>query len=111
MTTAPAPPRLILWLVAGFSVWGLALVAVYVLHAIGCAFGWPAGPLRIAMAVLLLAHVAALIGMWQWLRRPRPAHRGASGDFLRTTGLWATAAALISTVLLLGPPLALATCI
>lgn len=104
MSTAPAPPRMLLWLVAGFTVWGSGLVALYALHAVGCAFGWPAGPLRLWLAAILLAHLALLAVMLRLLRRPR-------ADFLRTAAVWATMAALAATLLTLAPPLVLTTCV
>ena len=53
----PVPPRHLWWLAAGFAVWCSALVALYALHAIGCAFAWSAGWLRLGLAVVLLAHL------------------------------------------------------
>jgi len=36
------------------TIWCLAFVILYALHAIGCAFGWPATTLRVSLAVVLL---------------------------------------------------------
>ena len=103
MSDTPAPPRMLPWLVAGFTLWGSALVALYALHAIGCAFGWPSATLRLWLTMILLAHLAALTLMWHLLQRPRP-------DFLRTAAIWATIAALVATFLTLAPPLVLTAC-
>ena len=111
MSTMPVPPRALLWLAAGFAVWFIALVALYALHAIGCAFGWPSGALRLWMVVILVAHVAALFWMWRLLRAPRSGGDDVTGDFLQIAGVWATAAALVSAILVLGPPLVLSACI
>ena len=78
MTPTIAPRRL-WWLSAGFGVWCLALVVLYALHAIGCAFGWPAGALRSSLVLVFVAHLvvigwisrfttsaATIIPRWAW---------------------------------------------
>ena len=47
----PVPSRQLWWLAAGFTVWCSALVVLYAMHAIGCAFAWPTGTLRLWLAV------------------------------------------------------------
>lgn len=114
MTAPPTtpPPRRLWWLVAGFVVWSSAFVALYALHAIGCAFAWSAGPMRLWLALVLVAHLAVLAGLWLLLvRRRATASQGDTARFLHVAGLWATLAALVATFLVLAPPLLLTTCV
>ena len=112
MSARPVPPRRLWWLLAGFGVWCSALVVLYAVHAIGCAFAWPAGALRLALAVVLLVHLIAIGWMW---RDHRTADADPSlestGAFLHTVIVWTLIAALVTIVLTLGPTLALATCV
>ena len=115
-TKAPAvPPRRLWWLAGGFIVWCLALVVLYALHAIGCAFGWPAATLRWTLVLVFIAHLVAIGWMWGRFARavPGPANgdAGATGGFLHQAIVWTTIAAFASGVLALGPPLLLTTCI
>jgi len=112
VSAPPVPPRRLWWLVAGFGVWCSALVFLYAVHAIGCAFSWPAGALRLALALVLLAHLIAIGWMWRdhWAGSPTPGF-GPTGTFLHAVIAWTLIAALVTTVLTLGPALALATCI
>ena len=107
-----ASPLLLLWLGSGFVVWASALVALYAVHAIGCAFAWPAGSLRVGLGAVLLVHVAAIAAIWyQLANRPIGVTDGGTRDFLVNVSLWATVVAIAATVLTLGPPLLLTTCI
>ena len=107
-----ASPLLLVWLGSGFVVWASALVALYAVHAIGCAFAWPAGPLRVGLGAVLLVHLAAIAAIWyQLINRPIGIRDGGTRDFLVNVSLWATVAAIVATVLTLGPPLLLTTCI
>ncbi len=112
MSAPPVPPRRLWWLVAGFGVWCSALVFLYAVHAVGCAFAWPAGALRLALALVLLVHLIALGWMCRdcWAANPDPSV-GPTGTFLHTVIVWTLIAALVTTVLTLGPALALATCV
>ena len=65
MSARPVPPRRLWWLVAGFGVWCSALVFLYAVHAIGCTFAWPGGALRLALGLVLLAHLIVLGWMWR----------------------------------------------
>ena len=65
MTAPTVPPRRLWWLLAGFGVWCSALVFLYAVHAIGCAFAWPVGALRLALALVLLAHLIVIGWMWR----------------------------------------------
>jgi hypothetical protein len=109
---APVPPRRLWWLLAGFIVWCIALSLLYALHAIGCAFGWPTGSLRLGLFAALLIHVAVLGWMWRHCARtgPEPGS-GATGAFFQVVFLWTTAVAFVATVVVLFPPLALSACV
>ena len=97
---------------AGFVVWCSALVVAYGLHAIGCAFGWSAGSLRLALALVIVAHLVVLGWMWRDLATDRAeAGFGPTGTFLQAVALWTLIAAVVATVPLLGLTLALATCL
>jgi hypothetical protein len=108
----PVPSRHPWWLAAGFAVWCSALVALYALHAIGCAFAWSAGSLRLGLAVVLLAHLFVIGWMWRDIARtgPDPVF-GPTGTFLHWAVTGTLVAALVATVLALGPPLLLTVCI
>ncbi|MGH6835717.1 MAG: hypothetical protein ACREC9_09250 [Methylocella sp.] len=111
MSERPVAPRRLWWLTAGFAVWCSALVALYALHAIGCVFAWSAGALRLALAVVLLAHLIAISWMWRDIARagPDPVF-GPTGAFLHWAVTWTLIAALVATALTLGPPLLLTIC-
>lgn len=111
MTAGTIPPRRLWWLAAGFGVWCSALAILYAVHAIGCAFAWPAGPLRLGLALLLLAHLHVIGWMWRGLARAAADALGPTGSFLHVVFLWTVIAAFIATVLTLGPPLLLTICV
>ena len=112
MSDRPVSPRQLWWLVAGFGVWCSALVALYALHGIGCAFAWSAGSLRLGLAVVLLAHLIVIGWMWRdrWAAG-RDSDFGPTGTFLHIVIAWTLIAALVTTGLTLGPALVLATCV
>ena len=111
MSTRPVQPQQLWWLVAGFAVWCSALTALYALHAIGCAFAWPAGPLRLGLAFVLLAHLTVIGWMWRSLDGAgADLDSGPTGAFLRTVVVWTVIAAFATTILTLGPPLLLKVC-
>jgi hypothetical protein len=112
VTARPVPPRRLWWLLAGFGVWCSALVFLYAVHAIGCAFAWPAGALRLTLALVLLAHLIVIGWMWRdrWANSRDPDF-GPTATFLHIVIAWTLIAALVTTVLTLGPALALATCV
>jgi len=111
VSTRAVPPRRLWWLLAGFAVWCSALAFLYALHAIGCAFAWPPGLLRLGLALVLLGHLAVIGWMWRD-QAASGADRslGPTGAFLRTVVIWSLIAALATILLTLGPTLALATC-
>ena len=110
MSERPVPPRHLWWLAAGFTVWCSALVVLYALHAIGCAFAWPTGALRWSLAGVLAAHLIVLGWIWRSLAAGR-ADSDLGGGFLHTVVAWTSIAALVATVLTFGPSLLLQTCI
>ena len=112
MSALPIPPQRLWWLAAGFGVWCSALATLYALHAIGCAFAWSAGPLRIGLAALLLAHLTVIGWLWRDLAAANPETGfGQTDTFLHAVIIWTLMAALITTILTLGPPLLLTICL
>jgi hypothetical protein len=108
----PIPARWLWWLAAGFAVWCSALVALYALHAIGCAFAWSSGSLRLGLAVVLFAHLIVISWMWRDITRTgTDPDFGPTGTFLHWTVTWTLITALVATAITFGPPLLLATCI
>ena len=111
MSTRALPPGRLWWLAAGFGVWCSALVMLYAMHAIGCAFAWPAGMLRVSLVVVLLAHLV-VIG-WMWLRMTRAESEPAFGEvgaFLHTVAVWTLIAAFVTTLFTLGPAFVIGVC-
>ncbi len=112
MNGRPVPPRQLWLLAAGFLVWCSALVVLYALHAIGCAFGWQVGALRWSLAIVLLAHLIVIAWMWRHLATARPdPELGQVAVFLQTVVVWTLIAALVATVITFAPSLVLKTCI
>ncbi len=110
--TDPVPPGYLWWLAAGFLVWCSALVVVYAFHTIGCTFAWSAGPLRLGLALVLLAHLAVIGWMWRHLGSADPSRDfGQTGAFLRMAALWATIAAFATTIFTLGATTLLTVCL
>lgn len=111
MSERPIPARWPWWLAAGFAVWCSALVALYALHAIGCAFAWSSSSLRSGLAVVLFAHLIVIGWMWRDIgRAAADPDFGPTGSFLHGAITWTFIAAFVASVLTLGPPLLLTTC-
>lgn len=111
MSTRPVRPRYLCWLTAGFAVWGSALVALYALHGLSCAFGWPNGLVRMALALVLMAHLSVIVWMWHHLASASQSLDAAvTGDFVRTVAIWSVIAAFVTMILTLAPPLVLTGC-
>ncbi len=112
MKAVAVPPRRLWWLGVGFTVWCVALVVLYGLHAIGCAFAWPNGVLRTALVVVFLVFLLLVGWMWrrQVLQLPEPA-QGDNGSFVHWVVVWTLITAWVSSLLTLGPPLLLSTCV
>jgi len=112
VSARPIPPRRLWWLTAGFAVWCSALVFLYALHGIGCAFAWPAGSLQLGLAVALFVHLVVIGWMLRDITRTGAnSDFGPTGSFLHDAVTWTLIAALVSSVLTLGPPLLLTMCI
>jgi hypothetical protein len=112
VSTRPVPPGQLWWLAAGFAVWCSALVVLYAVHGVGCAFAWSAGPLRLGLALLLLAHLAVIGWIWHRLGGADPSRDfGRTGAFLRIAALWATIAAFATTIFTLGATPLLTLCV
>ena len=112
MGARPVPPRQ-LWLLAlGFGIWCSAIVVIYGLHSVGCAFAWSAGMLRLGLSVALLAHLAAIGWLWRDYAKTSPDPTlGSTGSFLHWVIGWTVIAAFVATALTLGPPLLLTICL
>jgi hypothetical protein len=101
-----------LWLLAlGFSVWCSALVIVYVVHSVGCAFAWSAGGLRLGLGLTILVHLAVIGWLWRNYAKasPDPA-LDPTGAFLHWVIAWTLIAAFATVVFTLGPTILLTTC-
>ena len=112
MSALPIPPQRLWWLAAGFGVWCSAIVVMYGLHAVGCAFAWSAGVVRLSLSLVLLAHLA-VVG---WLCREYAKANsnpgfGPTGAFLHWVIGWTAIVALVATAFTLGPPLLLTICV
>jgi hypothetical protein len=111
MSEPPIPPQRLWWLAAGFGVWCSALATLYALQAIGCAFAWSAGRLRLGLAALLVAHLILIGWLWRDLAAASPDPGfGQTGVFLHAMATWTLMAALLTAILTLGPPLLLTVC-
>lgn len=100
------------WLLAvGFGVWASALVLVYVLHSVGCVFGWPKGTLRLSLTLVILAYLGLIGALWRAYARTRALpDLGDTGSFLRWVTIGTLAAAFVTTIFTLGPALFLTMC-
>jgi ACR3 family arsenite efflux pump ArsB len=88
------------------------MAALYGLHAIGCAFGWSTGQLRLGLSAALLAHVVAIGLMWLHLARADSnAALGSTASLLHLVSLWMAIAAFVATLFTFGPPLLLTACL
>jgi hypothetical protein len=112
MSASPIPPQRLWWLAAGFGVWCSALATLYALQAIGCAFAWSAGPLRLGLTALLLAHLIVIGWLWRDLTAAGADPTfGSIGSFLRWVAASTIIAAFVATAFTFGPPLLLTTCV
>ncbi len=120
MTIEAVPARRTLWLIAGFTVWGAAFVALYAMLSVGCALSWhEVGTifgLTLQRLVLLILFAASLAGAGlvivltcaRWIARRGDAD--AVSGFLAQTGYLASLAAFGSTLLTFLPVAFLTTC-
>ncbi len=122
MRTSPVPAIRLGWTVAGFTVWGLALVALYAILSIGCGYGWHMVELAglvtlqraVLVALLLLSLAAALLVTaltWrQWRRTASASASPRPGSFLDGVAFASAVAALGASIVTFGPTLVLTTC-
>lgn len=111
MNNSSVRPGQLWWLAAGFVVWCSSLAVLYAVQAIGCAFAWSALPLRLSLGAVFIAHLAVIGWIWRSFDGADGAFDfGSTGMFLHTAVVWTTAAAFITTILTLGPPLLLTVC-
>jgi hypothetical protein len=104
------PPRRLLPLVTGFTLWASAFVSLYGVNAIACRFAWPR-PFHRGILLLLLALHLVVLG-WMTLRcwRRRRSQQDVRAAFIESVGLGLTIAALAATLLTFAPSLVLSTC-
>jgi hypothetical protein len=106
------PPRRLWWLGAAFVSWCSALVVLYGVHAIGCAFGWSAFVLRASLVAMFAVHLVAIGWMWMKFARARPSGPpDGTAAFVHDAIVWSTMAAFASMLLALAPSLLLKACI
>lgn len=117
MTAAHASLRL-LGLVGGLLLWSSAFVALYALHAVGCAITWTevgVGPVSLSRVVLLavwLVHLALLILLLlrcrTWLRDTAP---GSGDRFVARSSVALTVVAFVATAYIGLPIVLLRHCV
>lgn len=111
MVAGRVPGRNLLWFVLGFGIWCSALIILYALHSVGCAFGWASATLRLSLALVLLAHLALIGIAWRRCAMGAPdLALGETASFMHWVSLWTLIAAFVTTVFTLAPALLLTTC-
>jgi hypothetical protein len=110
------PARNIWLILVGYVSWSVLFVGLYALQALGCAAGWnliAVGPTDLHRILLLVAYFGGLLSLaavlWLQVRMPR-ADQPPPGRFLRLAGILATLAALVSSLLVFAPVLAVSAC-
>ena len=112
-------PRRLLTLVAGFLLWHLALLALYVLNFVGCELGWEAaGPeylsaQRTGLLALWAAHLGALGALLWFFRRQQraDAQAGQAGTLIGFIAVGGALWALLATMLFGVPLFAASACL
>ena len=117
------PVHSALWLVLSFfsaaGVWllleaeflAIALVLVYVLHSVGCTFGWPADAIRLGLGLIILVHLALIGWLWRnYAGTDQDPALDRTASFLNWVILWTLIAAFVTIVFTLVPTLLLTTC-
>lgn len=116
-STRPVRGLDLIWLVAGFTLWGAGFSALYGLHAIGCRAGWEEtmlGPLsanRIVLIITYLAHAALGAALYLPLARLAARWEGPAAGMLHRAAAILTVAAVISTLWTGAPVLLLEACV
>ncbi|GGG91322.1 hypothetical protein GCM10007420_03240 [Glycocaulis albus] len=107
----------LIWLIAGFSVWGAGFSVLYGLHAVGCRAGWEEAGIaglsanRIMLLAVYLGHGVLGAALWFPLNRIAGRWEGASADTVRRVAVIVTLAAVISTLWTGAPVLFLEACV
>ena len=97
-------------LLAGFTLWAAAFVALYALQHLGCSLHWdPATHRLVLIAAYALAVVLLVATLILQLRRTRAGHGPISA--VHTIGIGATLAALAATVVVFLPTLLVSACL
>lgn len=108
------PPRRLLLLVSGFILWACALLTLYGVHALGCAFDWPSAVHRGLLSSLLASYMAVLarLSARRWRRWRLQRDVGVpNATFIEYLALILTIAALVATLLTLAPSFTLSLCV
>ena len=92
-------------LLAGFTLWALAFMALYALQALGCVWGWPETQHRLVLGLVWLLTLVAL-GVAITLQVKR-----SDGSALAMAGLWSTVAAALATTVIFAPLLFVSLCV
>ena len=95
-----------LWpLLAGFTLWSVAFVALYALQALGCLGHWDKAIHRLVLVGCYAAFLLGLAATLIWQRRT------AGDDIIARIGIWATIAALAATAVIFAPTLFVTLCV
>ncbi|MEM7566141.1 MAG: hypothetical protein AAF321_02820 [Pseudomonadota bacterium] len=97
-------PASLLWLLAGFTIWSAAFLGLYIVHALGCEWGWQGRVLaglcllRLALIVVWVAHLAlALVVLRLAVHARQVEGPSDTPRLVFTAGFGLAIAALLST--------------
>jgi hypothetical protein len=111
MSVRSVPAHQLWLLVLGFGAWCSALITVYVLHSVGCAFAWSANTIHFSLGLAILAHLVLIGWLWRnYAMTPADPALGPTGSFLHWVIVWTLLAAVVTIVFTLGPTLLLTSC-
>lgn len=110
---------LLFWLCAGFAVWSVAFVALYAVMSVGCERGWTevqvVGALSLQRLVLVslfgVSALACAVVAGLALKRRACSEGDETQRLLSGAAALAAIAALVATVVTLGPALVLTSCV
>ena len=110
---------LLLWLCAGFAVWSVAFLTLYAVMSVGCERGWTevqvAGALSLQRLVLVIVFgvsaLACAAVAWLAMKRRAEMRADETQQLLSGAAALAAIAALVATVVTLGPALVLTSCV
>jgi hypothetical protein len=101
-----ANQKSLILLIAGFTVWSLAFIALYAIQALGCVFDWGD-----AHRVTLLAAYAMSVVALAAIALITPKHTDPASPMLSRSAIWANWAALFSGVFVFLPVTFASTCL